>query len=187
MNCTPAMTSGSGFAPFNARHDRAADAHSLNIIARHAVREPLPLVRRCRSRTVANVVDGLFTTQLDFGTLAFNGDARWLEVKVASPSGGSLITLNPRQPLTAVPYSLQTRGIFVTSGGNVGIGTTAPGAKLGGGGTGFQPVNRDRAAHPCATAWADSWFRSRVTNNARVATVCSSCTPPNRAMVAELR
>lgn len=77
------------------------------------------------------VVDGLFAAQLDFGVIAFNGDARWLEVSVASPAGGLLVTLSPRQPLTAVPYSLQTRGIYVNSGGNVGIGTTTPGAKLG--------------------------------------------------------
>ena len=50
------MTSGSSLAPFSVRHLRAADSHSLNTIARHATRLPLPFVRRCRSRTVANVL-----------------------------------------------------------------------------------------------------------------------------------
>lgn len=58
-----------------------------------------------------NVVDGLFTVPLDFGS-AFNGDARWLEVRVRADStpgncgSGAYTTLTPRQPLTAAPYAL---------------------------------------------------------------------------------
>lgn len=38
-------------------------------------------------------------------------------------------------------------------------------------------VRRDRVAHQCASAWADSWSVPCVTHNARVVTACQLCTP----------
>ncbi len=53
-----------------------------------------------------NVVNGLFTVQLDFGGV-FDGTALWLEVRVRPGSStGSYTTLSPRQALTAAPYAL---------------------------------------------------------------------------------
>ncbi|MFW5943315.1 MAG: hypothetical protein ACOCXI_16035, partial [Chloroflexota bacterium] len=42
-----------------------------------------------------------------FGSDAFNGDARWLHIDVRCPTGsGDYTPLDPRQPLTAAPHAL---------------------------------------------------------------------------------
>jgi hypothetical protein len=75
---------------------------------------------------------------LDFGTNAFNGQARYLQIWVRPGSStGGYTPLSPRQELTATPYALfseapwATNGITLSyTGGNVGIGTTTPSAAL---------------------------------------------------------
>jgi hypothetical protein len=55
----------------------------------------------------AAVTGGYFTVTLDFGSGAFNGAPRWLEIWVTCPSGsGSFTQLNPRQAITAAPYAI---------------------------------------------------------------------------------
>jgi len=93
------------------------------------------------------LINGLFTLSLDFGASAFNGEARWLEISVRMPAGsGGFTTLAPRQALSAVPFSLKTRGVdghsldaadgspvdavFVDHLGRVGIGTNQPSGTL---------------------------------------------------------
>jgi len=78
----------------------------------------------------APVTDGLFSADLNFGVAALNGDERWLQIEVRSPAGvGSYVNLG-RQEVLGAPYAIQTRGIFVDSAFNVGIGTTMPAAKV---------------------------------------------------------
>jgi hypothetical protein len=80
-----------------------------------------------------DVIDGHFTVALDFGSGVFDGNAVWLEVGVrpGDQDDPNVYTLlSPRQELTPVPYSLQTRGIFVDDTRNVGIGTNSPMYKL---------------------------------------------------------
>ncbi len=51
--------------------------------------------------------EGYFTVQLDFGTDAFTGKERWLDISVRCPAGtGDYTQLQPRQELTAAPYAL---------------------------------------------------------------------------------
>lgn len=58
-------------------------------------------------KTNTSVADGYFTVGLDFGSSAFLGEARWMEVAVRCPAGGgAYTTLNPLQALTAAPYAL---------------------------------------------------------------------------------
>ncbi len=82
------------------------------------------------------VIDGIFDLQLDFGANAFGADARWLEIEVRSPHDPSdtlpFVTLEPRQRVTASPYSLHTRGITVDAAGNAAVaGTMAAAAFVG--------------------------------------------------------
>jgi hypothetical protein len=55
-----------------------------------------------------NVADGLFTVEVDFGTLPFNtGAQRWIEIGVRpGDSTGGYSLLTPRIELTPVPYAL---------------------------------------------------------------------------------
>ncbi len=72
-----------------------------------------------------SVTNGLFTTQLDFGVGPWTANQpRWLEIT----ANGQL--LSPRQPLTPAPFALNTRGVSVDAGGNIGIGTIAPHHRL---------------------------------------------------------
>lgn len=80
-----------------------------------------------------DVIDGYFTVELDFGSGVFDGDARWLEIGVRPSVENDpceYTPLSPRQEITAAPYALQTRGIFVDDALNVGIGAINPSWRL---------------------------------------------------------
>lgn len=53
-----------------------------------------------------SVTNGLFTTFADFGTNAYAGGARWLEVSVRTNGAGLFTTLAPRQLLAATPVAV---------------------------------------------------------------------------------
>lgn len=98
-----------------------------------------------------DVVDGVFVVSLDFGAV-FDEAQRFLQVEVRADATagncglGEFTLLDPRQPLTAVPYALKVPGVdghsldaadgspanalFVHNSGNVGIGTLNPQKQL---------------------------------------------------------
>jgi len=54
------------------------------------------------------VTQGIFTTQLDFGSAAFESGAdRYIEISVRRNSGESYVTLLPRQAVTSTPYAVK--------------------------------------------------------------------------------
>ena len=54
------------------------------------------------------VADGVFSVKLDFGSTAFPGAERHLEIAVRRTGVGSLVTLGPRQRISSVPYAVQS-------------------------------------------------------------------------------
>ncbi len=55
---------------------------------------------------IADVIEGRFTIDLDFGAGAFTADYREIEISVRSVmAGGAFTTLSPNQPLTSTPVA----------------------------------------------------------------------------------
>ena len=57
-------------------------------------------------KSAVTVTNGLFAVDLDFGTTAFAGSQRWLDVQVKEAGGPTFAALGQRQLLNATPYAL---------------------------------------------------------------------------------
>jgi len=55
------------------------------------------------------VSEGWFTTRLNFGSGAFKGNSRWLDIGVRCGAEANYTALSPRQALTAAPYALSLK------------------------------------------------------------------------------
>jgi hypothetical protein len=97
-----------------------------------------------------SVTDGVFTASLDFGQQFATPSPRFLEIQVRADTGldcannSGLVTLTPRQALSAAPLANHAKSAFaldaadggpanavvVDNSGNVGIGTAAPLTRL---------------------------------------------------------
>lgn len=80
------------------------------------------------------VTNGLFTVSLDFGTSAFVGQARWLQVGVRpGTDAGAYTALDPLTPLNATPHAASLRwGARMNSGGTTATGLSLVGTPAGG-------------------------------------------------------
>lgn len=106
--------------PRGVHRSHAAHANDpLNVVTRDSGR----LMGKRRSRPTGRTGARRRRSHVHVPAGVFDGGSRWLEIEVASPSGGTYTTLTPRQSITATPYALRTRGLAVNDAGNVGIGT----------------------------------------------------------------
>jgi len=71
-----------------------------------------------------SINEGFFSVELDFGTGAFGGGERWLQINVRPGSSAGVYTfLSPRQEITPAPYALALPNVYTDEGANfVGIG-----------------------------------------------------------------
>jgi hypothetical protein len=83
---------------------------------------------------------GIVQRDLDFGPGSFDGNPRWLEVKLANPAGDALTTLTPRIQILPSPYGMYAKrannlsasdgdpidAVVVDAEGRVGINTATP-------------------------------------------------------------
>jgi hypothetical protein len=92
-----------GGAPANGRYDLRFTLYSA-ASSGSAVAGPL-------GSDATAVNNGLFTLTLDFGSSAFTGAARWLEIAVRTNGGGAFFPLSPRQLLTPTPYAISAANL----------------------------------------------------------------------------
>ncbi|HZS47894.1 MAG TPA: tail fiber domain-containing protein [Blastocatellia bacterium] len=69
------------------------------------------------------VTNGAFTVQLDFGSSAFTGGTRFLEISArphsADPNTPGYTTLSPRQQITSAPYAITAANVTGSLSGDV--------------------------------------------------------------------
>jgi hypothetical protein len=92
---------------------------------------PTPIAGPLRIRDI-EVVNGLFTVEVDFGDGVFDGSERYLGVSVVVPPGTTPVLLSPRQKITAAPFAMYA----LDAPGGSGGGTLDDAYNFGGAGAG---------------------------------------------------
>jgi hypothetical protein len=86
----------------------AAGIYDLRFTIYDSVSGGSPVAGPLTNSAVA-VSNGLFTVSLDFGSSAFDGSQRWLQIGVrAFGASTAFATLSPRQPITSTPYAIRS-------------------------------------------------------------------------------
>lgn len=62
--------------------------------------------------TFVVVTDGIFTLSADFGSAAFDGTSRWLQIQVRCWNDADFVPLQPRVELTPAPHALALPGFY---------------------------------------------------------------------------
>lgn len=92
----------------------ADGVYDLRLTPYPAAASGAPLVPAVEIENI-QVIEGAFTTKVDFGSVLFLGDIVFLEIAVRDGNAtGSYDVLTPRQELTAAPYALKPRAASVT-------------------------------------------------------------------------
>lgn len=110
----------------------------------HASRTPGQPPLDIDDESNVEVVNGLFTLNLDFNAVHFDGRARWLAISVRAPhdpqNAAAFTDLSERQPITPAPYAIHAfnadaieesnwRNVgnnVVLPNGNAGVGVESP-------------------------------------------------------------
>ncbi|MHC5108352.1 MAG: hypothetical protein ACYTHJ_00570 [Planctomycetota bacterium] len=110
-------------APYTGQADFIFTLHEGALATSNVVDVPI-------SKNNVSVENGILKVNLDWPMVAFDGDARWLQISVRTPHDptdtAAYEDLSPLQKITATPYASQTRGMYVDDQLRVGMGTTAP-------------------------------------------------------------
>lgn len=75
----------------------------------------------------AQIINGIFSVQVDFGANVFDGNPRYLEISLKPRSSQDpFTTLSPRQPITATPYAVRSlAATHATTSDTANFATTA--------------------------------------------------------------
>jgi hypothetical protein len=104
------------------------------------------------TRTNVVIDDGLFTVALDFGSDAFLGESRFMEIAVKCAADAGFVILDPRQTIAATPYALYALQVAEHDHWGESWGGDGTGLTLNNGDVGLLSTGRDYGVHGRATS-----------------------------------
>ena len=114
VRSAPQADTGTAFTYQGRLHDSGSPANgSFNFIFRLYDDQAKSTLLGTVTLNGLTVSNGLFQTELDFGSNVFNGQLRWLEIEVNG------ISLSPLQKISPAPYALALPGLWTQQTGAV--------------------------------------------------------------------